>query len=71
MKIIYVLSLSKLQHFISLVLPFFDPAMLILPCLLLFHVVDSDPDPDPDWISIQWVPWIRIRIQEGKNYPEK
>jgi hypothetical protein len=22
---------------------------------------------DPDWIRIQWGPWIRIRIQEGKN----
>jgi hypothetical protein len=23
-------------------------------------------DLDPDWIRIQWGPWIRIRIKEGK-----
>ncbi len=65
MMIIFVLSLSKLQQFISLIFPIFDPAMLILPCLLLIDVVD------PDWIRIQGGPWIRIQIQEGKNYPEK
>ncbi len=27
--------------------------------------------PDPDWIRIQSGQWIRIRIQEGKNYPQK
>jgi hypothetical protein len=26
---------------------------------------------DPDWIRIQSVQWIRIRIQEGKNDPQK
>jgi hypothetical protein len=26
---------------------------------------------DLDWIRIQWGPWIRIRIQEGKNDPQK
>jgi hypothetical protein len=26
---------------------------------------------DPEWIRIQWGPWIRIRIQEGKNDPKK
>jgi hypothetical protein len=28
---------------------------------------------DLDWIRILWGPWIRIRIRikEGKNYPEK
>ncbi len=30
-----------------------------------------DPDPYPDWIRIQLGPWIRIRIQEGKNDPQK
>jgi hypothetical protein len=24
-------------------------------------------DPDPDWIKIQWGPWTRFRIQEGKK----
>ncbi len=28
-------------------------------------------DPDPDWIRIQSGLWIRIRIQEGKNDPQK
>jgi hypothetical protein len=28
-------------------------------------------DPDPDWMRIQSGPWIRIRIQEGKNDPQK
>jgi hypothetical protein len=30
-------------------------------------------DPDPYWIRIQWGPWtwIRIRIQGGKNDPQK
>jgi hypothetical protein len=28
-------------------------------------------DPDPNWIRIQSGQWIRIRIQEGKNYPKK
>jgi hypothetical protein len=28
-------------------------------------------DPDPDWIRIQWDPWTRIRIQEGKNDQQK
>jgi hypothetical protein len=31
----------------------------------------ADPDPDPNWIRIQSSQWIRIRIQEGKNYPQK
>jgi hypothetical protein len=31
----------------------------------------SDPDLDPDWIRIQSGQWIRIRIQEGKNDPQK
>jgi hypothetical protein len=26
---------------------------------------------DPDWIRIQSGYWIRIRIQEGKNDPQK
>ncbi len=26
---------------------------------------------DPDWIRIQSGQWIRIRIQEGKNDPQK
>ncbi len=30
-----------------------------------------DPYPYPDWIRILWGPWIRIRIQEGKNDPQK
>ncbi len=32
-----------------------------------------DPDPEPDWIRIQSGMWIRIRIriQEGKNDPQK
>ena len=27
----------------------------------------------PDWVPVRilWGPWIRIRIQEGKNYPQK
>jgi hypothetical protein len=28
-------------------------------------------DPDPYWIRIQLDQWIRIRIQEGKNDPQK
>jgi hypothetical protein len=28
-------------------------------------------DPDPDWIRTQSGQWIRIRIQEGKNEPQK
>ncbi len=28
-------------------------------------------DPDPHWIRILSGQWIRIRIQEGKNYPQK
>jgi hypothetical protein len=43
-------------HFFGLSF-FFDPAMLILPCLLLISVVYPDPDPD----------WIRIRIGSGFN----
>jgi hypothetical protein len=37
------------------------------------YVFDSVVDPDlyPDWIWIQWGPWVRIRIKEGKNGPEK
>ncbi len=31
----------------------------------------ADPDPYPDWIRIQSGQWIRIRIQEGKNAPQK
>ncbi len=31
----------------------------------------ADPYPDPDWIQIQLGQWIRIRIQEGKNDPQK
>jgi hypothetical protein len=34
-------------------------------------VGSSVVDPDPDWIRIQVGPWIRIRIQEGKNDPQK
>jgi hypothetical protein len=30
-----------------------------------------DPEPDPYWIRIQSGLWIRIRIQEGKNDPQK
>jgi hypothetical protein len=36
-------------------------------CTLQFRVVD----PDPDWIRVQSGLWIRIRIQEGKNDPQK
>ena len=35
------------------------------------RVADPDPYPDPDWIRIQSGQWIRIRIQEGKNDPQK
>ncbi len=31
----------------------------------------SVSDPDPDWIKIQSDQWIRIRIQEGSNDPQK
>ena len=31
----------------------------------------SVSSPDPDWIRIQSGPCIRIRIQEGKNDPQK
>ena len=31
----------------------------------------SDSVSDPDWIRIQSGQWIRIRIQEGKNDPQK
>ncbi len=36
------------------------------------YVLESvvDPDSYTDWIRIQWGPWIRIRIPEGKNGPE-
>ncbi len=37
----------------------------------IFRVADTDPYPDPDWIRIQSDHWIRIRIQEGKNEPQK
>jgi hypothetical protein len=30
-----------------------------------------DPDLNPDWIRIQSGQWIHIRIQEGKNNPQK
>ncbi len=33
--------------------------------------VDRVEDPDPDWIRIQSGQWIRIRIEEGKNDPQK
>ncbi len=36
---------------------------------LMSRVVDPDPDPDPYWIRIQLEAWIRI--QEGKNVPQK
>ena len=35
------------------------------------RVADLDPYPDPDWIRIQSGQWIGIRIQEGKNDPQK
>ncbi len=35
------------------------------------RVSDPDPRPDPDWIRIQSGQWIRIRIQEGENDPQK
>jgi hypothetical protein len=28
-------------------------------------------DPDPGWIRIEWGPWIRIQIQEGKKKTTK
>jgi hypothetical protein len=31
----------------------------------------ADPDPYLDWIRIQSGQWIRIRIQESKNDPQK
>jgi hypothetical protein len=31
----------------------------------------ADPDPDPNWSRIQSGQWIRIRIQEAKNDPQK
>ncbi len=34
-------------------------------------VLDRVSDPDPYWIRIQSDHWIRIRIQEGKNDPQK
>ncbi len=34
-------------------------------------VVNRVSDPDPDWIRFQSGQWIRIRIQEGKNDPQK
>jgi hypothetical protein len=39
--------------------------------IMLSRVVDPDPEPDPDpyWIRIQSGLWIRI--QEGKNDPQK
>ncbi len=33
--------------------------------------MDTNSVPDPDWIRIQLDQWIRIRIQEGKNDPQK
>ncbi len=38
---------------------------------MMTSVVDPDPEPDPYWIRIQSGLWIRIRIQEGKNDPQK
>jgi hypothetical protein len=44
-------------------------------CVLFFSYVARVADPDPDWILIQLGQWIRIRIrvriQEGKNDPQK
>jgi hypothetical protein len=41
-------------------------------CLLIRIV---EPDPEPDWIVFNWVcgsgSVFGIRIQEGKNYPQK
>jgi hypothetical protein len=35
------------------------------------QIKGSVVDTDPDWTRIEWDPWVRIRIQEGKNNPQK
>jgi hypothetical protein len=35
------------------------------------EVLTRIADPDPNWIRIQSGQWIRIRIQEDKNYSQK
>ncbi len=51
---------------------FHAPRILVpIPAFELGHDETRvvDPDPDPDWIRIQSGLWIRI--QEGKNDPQK
>jgi hypothetical protein len=58
------------RSFVQLVAPKeFYRMFEFIPFLQL--CTDRVSDPDPDRIRIQSGQWIRIRIQEGKNYPQK
>jgi hypothetical protein len=41
------------------------------PYIICCTVKTSVVDPDPHWSALILVIWIRIRIQEGKNDPQK
>jgi|LakMenEpi03Aug12_release.lakeMendotaPanAssembly.Ray.scaffolds.fasta_scaffold1628317_1 hypothetical protein len=65
----YVIYRKNIQIFLFLFL-YDEPSV---PLAAPMYVEGSVVDPDPDWIRIQWGSWIRIRIriQDGKNGPEK